>query len=134
MSRHKLRIQDYIGHLEEAISRIQKYIDGMSLEDFLENQLIQDAVIRNFEVIGEASHNIRKHCPDHLEIASILPLQPAYEMRNALAHGYFKIDLTILWRSACIDLVAFQSQIEQVKARLDAEPITQVHTREPGEF
>ena len=60
---------------------------------FLVNKLVQDAVIRNFEVIGEASNNIEKHYPEFVVEHPELPLASAYQMRNAVAHGYFKVDL-----------------------------------------
>ena len=60
---------------------------------FLVNKLVQDAVIRNFEVIGVASNNIEKHYPEFVVEHPELPLASAYQMRNAVAHGYFKVDL-----------------------------------------
>lgn len=48
----------YIEHILEGISRIQKYINGISFQEFENNEMIQDAVIRNFEIIGEATKNI----------------------------------------------------------------------------
>ena len=50
-------------------------------------------MIRNFEVIGEASNNIEKHYPEFVVEHPELPLASAYQMRNAVAHGYFKVDL-----------------------------------------
>jgi uncharacterized protein with HEPN domain len=50
-------------------------------------------VIRNFEIIGEASRNIERNCPEFAAAHPELPLIVAYEMRNALAHGYFRVDL-----------------------------------------
>ena len=61
-------------------------------------------MIRNFEIIGEASRNIERH---HLSFSVAhpeLPLAVAYEMRNALAHGYFKVDLSVVWRTIGEDL------------------------------
>lgn len=63
MSRSQQRLLDYLSHLLEAIERIDAYTANMAENDFLENRLVQDAVIRNLEVIGEASHNIEKHFP-----------------------------------------------------------------------
>lgn len=48
----------YIEHILEAIARIKKYTEGISFQDFEHNNMIQDAVIRNFEIIGEATKNI----------------------------------------------------------------------------
>ena len=60
---------------------------------FLVNKLVQDAVIRNFEVIGEASNNIERHYPEFVVEHPELPLASACQMRNAVVHGYFKVDL-----------------------------------------
>ena len=74
---------------------------------FLKNKLVQDAVIRNFEIIGEASNNIEKRHPEFVTHHPELPLSSAYQMRNALAHGYFKVDLEILWKTISNDLPEF---------------------------
>jgi uncharacterized protein with HEPN domain len=60
MTREQLRLLDYLDHILEAIERIEEYVEDLDENAFLLNQLIQDAVIRNLEVIGEASHNIEK--------------------------------------------------------------------------
>jgi len=67
----------------------------MNSAGFLANELIQDAVIRNFEIIGEASHNIEAYYPAFAEAHPELPLAFAYQMRNAVAHGYFKVDYEV---------------------------------------
>lgn len=54
---------------------------------------MQGAVIRNLEIIDEACNNIEKHCPDFAADHPELPLSFAYQVRNALAYGYFKVDL-----------------------------------------
>ena len=62
---------------------------------FLGNTLVQDAVIRNFEIIGEASNNIEKRHSEFVKAHPELPFSSAYQMRNAMAHGYFKVDFEI---------------------------------------
>ena len=70
----------------------------------MENNLVQDAVIRNFEIIGEASHNIESKFPQFAGAHPELPLAVAYQMRNAVAHGYFNVDLDIVWKTVNNDL------------------------------
>jgi uncharacterized protein with HEPN domain len=111
-----LRVPDYLGHILEAIRRIHNYVEEIDEAGFLNDVKTQDAVIRNFEVIGEASNNIRKHHPDFFTAHSAIPLGPAYEMRNALAHGYFKIDLSTVWNTIHDDFQALAEQIEAVLA------------------
>ena len=111
MSRDQQRLDDYLGHILEAIERIRHYTADMDESAFYGNLLIQDGVIRNLEVVGEASHNIEKHFPEFAAGRPELPFVFAYEMRNALAHGYFKIDAKIVWRTIRNDLPAFGEQI-----------------------
>lgn len=87
MSRDQQRLADYLTHILEAIDRIDRYTEDTSEVAFLENQMVQDAVIRNLEIIGEASNNIEKHYPEFAKDHPELPLAFAYQMRNAVAHG-----------------------------------------------
>ena len=50
------RLADYLDHVIDAIDRIQRYTNGMSADSFFENELVQDAILRNLQVIGEASN------------------------------------------------------------------------------
>ena len=54
--------------------------------------LVWDAVLRNFEIIGEASRNILEHFPEYAEAHPEVSFTSAYQMRNAIAHGYFSVD------------------------------------------
>ena len=58
MSSDALRLGDYLGHILDAIKQIQNYCEDIDEFTFQSNRLIQDAVIRNFEIIGEASKNV----------------------------------------------------------------------------
>ncbi len=99
MSRDQQRMLDYLCHILEAIDRITAYTGEMDELAFLDNRLVQDAVIRNLEIIGEAANNIEKHHPEFAAAHPELPLSAAYQMRNAVAHGYFKVDLEIVWKT-----------------------------------
>ncbi len=117
MSLDQRRIVDYLGHIVEAIERIERYCAGLSEAAFLDNEMTQDAVIRNLEIIGEASHNIATHYPQFAANHPELPLAVAYQMRNAVAHGYFKVDLDIVWKTIHSDLPGLY---RRVKAAADA--------------
>ena len=69
MSRHRLRVVDYLEHILEATRRIEDYCQAMNQDDFLSNRLVQDAVIRNFEIIGEASRNVLSETDNPRELA-----------------------------------------------------------------
>ncbi len=118
MSRDQQRLHDYLKHIVEAIERIDRYTTDMSEVDFKANQMAQDAVIRNFEVIGEACHNIETH---YLEFAAAhpeLPLAFAYQMRNAVAHGYFKVDLDIVWKTIFVSLPDLHAEVQKTMTEL----------------
>ena len=80
---------------------------------FLENKEKQDAVIRNLEVIGEAASNIRRHFPEFADQHPDFPLLSVYEMRNVLIHGYFIIDLDIIWSTIEKDLPLLELQVNK---------------------
>jgi uncharacterized protein with HEPN domain len=113
MSRDRQRLGDYLAHILEAIERIERYTEDIDEAAFLENEMVQDAVVRNFEIIGEASHNIDEHYPEFASDHSELPLAYAYQMRNAVSHGYFKVDLAIVWKTIQSDLPALHIQVQQ---------------------
>ncbi len=105
------RLADYLGHILQAIERIGRYTGDIGEAAFLENQMAQDAVLRNLEIIGEASHKIEVHCREFAAAHPELPLAFAYQMRNAVAHGYFKVDLEIVWRTIHTDLPGLYQQV-----------------------
>lgn len=98
------RLLDYLSHIVDAIERIQQYVQEMDESAFLADHRTQDAVIRNFEVIGEACNNVAKQYPAYVEAHPEIPWRFAYDMRNVLAHGYFEIDLPIVWQTINRDL------------------------------
>ncbi len=118
MSRDKRRLVDYLGHILQAIERIGRYTEDMGETAFLVNEMAQDAVVRNFEIIGEASHNIENHFPEFSSSHPELPLAFAYQMRNAVAHGYFKVDLEVVWNTIEKDLPQLEAQVAEVLASL----------------
>lgn len=85
----------------------------------MQDEKTQDAVIRNFEIIGEAANNIKCHHPEFARQHPELRLNFAYEMRNALAHGYFKIDLEIVWETIHADLPELHEQVRRLLFSLD---------------
>jgi uncharacterized protein with HEPN domain len=106
-----LRIADYLRHILQAIDNIQDYTANADLPGFMADRKTQDAVIRNLEVIGEACNNVAKNHPNFAAQHATVPWGFAYEMRNALAHGYFNVDLAIVWQTIQNDLPALKTQV-----------------------
>ena len=118
MKRDPQRLPDYLNHILEAIERIEEYVSELDEMAFLGNKLVQDAVIRNFEVIGEASNNIEKRFPEFVAAHPELPLASAYQMRNAVSHGYFQVDFEILWKTIQRDLHGLHTKVEEIRVKL----------------
>ena len=106
-----LRVADYLQHILEAIGNIQDYTAGMDLAAFMADRKTRDAVIRNLEVVGEACNNVAKNNPVFATEHAEIPWGFAYEMRNALSHGYFTVDHAIVWQTIQQDLPTLKRQI-----------------------
>jgi len=101
----------YLDDLLLAMNRIAEYIEGLSFSSFKKDYKTVDAVIRNFEIIGEAAKNLNS------EIKGKYPYVPwaeMYLMRNKISHEYFGIDYEIIWDIATIDLPENKKQIENI--------------------
>jgi uncharacterized protein with HEPN domain len=77
--------------------------------------LVQDAVIRNLEVVGEAANNIKIADPGFLSSHPAVELDAAYRMRNALAHGYFTVNASVVWKTVQRDLPILKAQMEAIR-------------------
>ena len=86
----------------------------MDLATFIADRKTCDTVIRNIEVIGEACNNVVKHHSAFAAVNATIPWGFAYEMRNALAHGYFNVDLAIVWQTIKNDLPGLKSQVAEL--------------------
>jgi uncharacterized protein with HEPN domain len=122
MSRHALRARDYLSHMLDAVGQIQHYISGKSAEDFRSDRLLQDGVVRNFEILGEAARNLLDAVPDASLKFPGIPFAAIYGMRNQLAHGYFAIDLDVVWKVVERDIPGLRKELEKAIAALDKPP------------
>ena len=112
--KHSFQLNDFLNHILEAIGRIEVYTASLTYAHFCQSTRDQDAVIRNFEVIGEASRNIGRVFPEFVAAHPELPIRSAYDMRNALSHGYFGVDLELVWQAIHRDLPLLKRNIQAV--------------------
>ena len=86
----------YLKDILEAMKAIEQFVEGMSFDDFQKSDMVSSAVIRKFEIIGEASKNvpesIRKDSPD-------IPWKEMAGMRDKLIHFYFGINYKLVWQT-----------------------------------
>lgn len=113
------RLMEYLQHILQAIQRIERYTEDMDEVAFLASEEKQDAVIRNIEILGEAAHNIERHYPDYAARHADVSWTDIYLMRNRVAHGYFSIDLEVVWKTIQRDLPELAAR---VSALLDEMP------------
>ena len=111
-----LRCADYLGHIVEAIDRIHRYVGGMTETAFLDDEKTQDAVVRNFEIIGEAANNVERFHAAFAAAHADVPWALMYTMRNRVAHGYFKVDFELVWKTIHADLPVLRGQVFQLMA------------------
>jgi uncharacterized protein with HEPN domain len=109
-----LRLADYLRHITEAIIRIESYVEDCDELGFLNSTLIQDAVLRNIEIIGEASHSVEMRFAEFANTHADVPWSVAYSTRNVIAHGYFKVDLELVWKMIQIDLPPMYAQVTRL--------------------
>jgi uncharacterized protein with HEPN domain len=122
MTGHAQRVREYLGHMLDAVGQIQEYVRSKSAQDFLSNRLLQDGVVRNFEILGEASRNLLGSLPDASSKFPGIPFAAIYGMRNQLSHGYFAIDLDVVWKVIERDIPALRKELETAIASLDQLP------------
>ncbi len=101
----------YLAHIRDAIETIGEYIEGVAYEQFSSNKMIIDAVVRELEIIGEASNNFteefRQKYPD-------MSWRRMKDMRNFLIHEYFGVNTKVVWETCQNDLPALQRFVETV--------------------
>jgi uncharacterized protein with HEPN domain len=111
MSTHPERAQDYLEHILTALERIQRYTAGKSATDFRSETLLQDAVLRNLSIIGEAAHRLLAESPDYVAAHPEIPLAKIYGTRNRITHAYEEVDMEIVWNLVLFDVPALLPKI-----------------------
>lgn len=100
----------YLTHIQDAIRKIKSYT-SCSYEEFRKDEKGQDAVIRNFEIIGEAV----KHISEALRNQhSDIPWKKIAGLRDELIHEYFGVDLEIVWRIIQNELPKLESKVKSL--------------------
>lgn len=107
------RLPDHLDHLLEATRLACSYVSDMSKADFLADTRTQQAVILNIVVIGETATKLLKDYGDFLDQYPDVPWRNMKGMRNRIAHGYFDINLEVVWETV-------QTALPQLLERLPA--------------
>ncbi|MBN1975000.1 MAG: DUF86 domain-containing protein [Sedimentisphaerales bacterium] len=101
----------YLRHINEAIESIEEYLRGVSYNKFVSSKMIIDAVVRELEIIGEASKNLSD---EFREEHADLFWRQIKDMRNFLIHEYFGVNTKIVWDTCKKDLPILKNFISSV--------------------
>jgi len=101
----------YIKSIRDAIEKINSYANEHKYEEFYENEWDQAAIIRYFEIIGEAVTNINEECKKTLPEVEWRDMS---DFRNFLIHDYMDIDIKIVWHAMTVDIPALKLQIDKL--------------------
>jgi uncharacterized protein with HEPN domain len=106
--------RDYIDSLQDIramMEKIENFTDGETQEEFLEDDMAYFAVIRAMEVMGEAAKNVP---PEVREIYPVIPWRKMAGLRDKVIHGYFGVDLFIIWESATKTIPSYKPVIPKI--------------------
>ena len=104
----------YLSNIKECIVRIEEYTRG-GRDAFMQTLMIQDAVIRNFEIIGEATKRLS---PELRSVYSNIPWQQMAGLRDVLIHDYLKVNLNLVWQIIEQNLPELKEQVEAILQNL----------------
>ncbi|OYW18295.1 MAG: DUF86 domain-containing protein [Burkholderiales bacterium 12-64-5] len=91
------RLADYLDHMRQAATDACSFVEGLSKEDFLADKRTQQAVIMSLIVIGEAATKVMDGYAEFADQHRQVPWRSMRGMRNRIAHGYFDINLDVVW-------------------------------------
>lgn len=102
--------REYLEDITSSILRIEAYVDSMGYAEFEQDEKTADAVLRNFEIMGEAAKNISDELvQEHSEI----PWKEMAGMRDRLIHAYTEVDLEIVWKTIDEELPELKEKINE---------------------
>jgi uncharacterized protein with HEPN domain len=108
------RCVDYLEHMLEAAQQVQVYVADMDIAEFLADKRTQQAVVMNLIIIGEAATKLLHDHESFLDQFSAVPWRSMKGMRNRIAHGYFDIDLAVVWDTVTTALPELAAQLPSV--------------------
>lgn len=106
---------DYLDHMLEATKQACAYVDGLEKADFMEDKRTQQAVILNLLILGEAVTKLLSQDEPFVALHPQVPWRSMKGMRNRLAHGYFDINLDVVWDTVQTALPSLLVQLPTIR-------------------
>ena len=115
------RLPDYLDHMEQAAADACGFVDGLGKADFLVDKRTQQAVIMSLIIIGEAATKVMDGYAEFIQAHPEVPWRSMRGMRNRIAHGYFDINLDVVWETVHAALPELLKQLSSVRDHADDE-------------
>jgi uncharacterized protein with HEPN domain len=112
------RLADYLAQIKEAAENSYEFTKGMDKAGFLNDKRTQQACVMSLMIIGEAAARIMEASPTFAESCPQLPWRNMRSMRNRIAHGYFEINLEIVWETIQTALPRLLDQMRNLPPNL----------------
>lgn len=113
--REKIRDKERLSHIIESINNIFEFTQNLSFSDFENNKMLKFAVIKNLEIIGEASNLLTKELKEKY---TEIQWHAIIGLRHVLIHGYYQISNTIIWNTITDDLLPLKVKIDRISNNL----------------
>ncbi|PWE12750.1 HepT-like ribonuclease domain-containing protein [Alcaligenes faecalis] len=117
----KYRLPDYLEHMQQAATDACGFIEGLTKEDFLGDKRTQQAVIMSLIIIGEAATKVMDGYIEFAQTHGQVPWRNMRGMRNRIAHGYFDVNLDVVWDTVQTALPELLQQLLAVRQDADGD-------------
>ena len=115
------RLPDYLDHMQQAAQDACSFVEGLDRANFLADKRTQQAVIMSLIIIGEAATKVMDGYANFIQAHPDVPWRSMRGMRNRIAHGYFDINLDVVWETVQTALPALLKQLPAVRHDADVE-------------
>ena len=117
------RLADYLDHIQQASADACAFVHGLTKDDFLSDRRTQQAVIMSLVIIGEAATRVIGRYADFTLAHPEVPWRSMRGMRNRIAHGYFDLNLDVVWETVQTALPELLKQLPAIRRLAgDADP------------
>lgn len=113
------RLPDYLDHIQQAATDARSFVDGLAKADFVVDKRTQQAVIMSLIIIGEAATKVMDGYAEFTQTQPEVPWRSMRNMRNRMAHGYFDINLDVVWATVQEWLPQLLQQLPAVRRDAD---------------
>ena len=110
------RLDDYLDHMQQAATDACNFVDGLAKDDFLSDKRTQRAVIMSLIIIGEAATKVMENHVEFTHAHLGVPWRSMRGMRNRIAHGYFDINLDVVWDTVQMALPELLNHLGRIRS------------------